>query len=335
MSLSQTIFDGSTFANISAASHGRTAVAHSLEATRREIVFGTKQAYYGLLKALALRDVQAEALELAQEQLRKTESLFELGSASRSDLLKAQVQVGQAQLALISAETSAETARAGLCYTLGHRRVTAIEVVDPPGGRWEAEIEGFDLEEAISQASRRHGGRGVGRRGRRRSLLAAKAGRWPDLGFSLSYSRSAGVARRPLTTTSATTTRARWDLSLSVPIFNGLGTKASIDRGKSSLRTSELSLRDARLWAEYEIETARLVGAGAAESVQVAETAVEQAEEDLRVSEERFRLRAASMLELIDARVAYSRARADLVEGPLRLRDRQGRAEARARATDA
>jgi outer membrane protein TolC len=45
----------------------------------------------------------------------------------------------------------------------------------------------------------------------------------------------------------------------------------------------------------------------------VAEQSVMQAEEDLRVSEERFRLRAASMLELIDARVAYSRARADLV----------------------
>ncbi|MCK4409480.1 MAG: TolC family protein, partial [Candidatus Eisenbacteria sp.] len=48
-------------------------------------------------------------------------------------------------------------------------------------------------------------------------------------------------------------------------------------------------------------------------SVSVAEDAVLQAEEDLKVSEERFRLRAASMLELIDARVAYSRARAGLV----------------------
>jgi outer membrane protein TolC len=45
----------------------------------------------------------------------------------------------------------------------------------------------------------------------------------------------------------------------------------------------------------------------------VSEQSVLQADEDLRVSEERFRLRAASMLELIDARVAYSRARADLV----------------------
>jgi len=46
----------------------------------------------------------------------------------------------------------------------------------------------------------------------------------------------------------------------------------------------------------------------------VARQSVLQAEEDLRVSEERFRLRAASMLELIDARVAYSRARAGLVD---------------------
>lgn len=312
VSLSQTLFDGATFASISSARHGREAVRHSLEATRREIVFNTKEAYYGLLKAEDLRDVQAEALELAQEQLRKTESLFELGSASRSDLLKARVQVGQAELALITAETSAETARAGLCYTLGIDISTAIEVIDPPETEGEDEIDSFDLNEAIA---RRPDVQAAEQSvvAARRSLLAAKAGRWPDLGFSLSYSRSEDDVGELFEDAGDNHTRSM-NLTLSVPIFNGLGTKASIDRGKSTLRTYELTLRDGRLWAQYEIETARLAVLEQRRRVRVAETAVEQAEEDLRVSEERFRLRAASMLELIDARVAYSQARADLVE---------------------
>ncbi len=234
VSLSQTIFDGSTFADISAARHGREAVRHSLEATRRAVIFSTKEGYYGLLKAEALRDVQAEALELAQEQLRKTDSLFELGSASRSDLLKAQVQVGQAELALISADRSAETARAGLCYTLGIDVATAVEVVDPPAEEREVEIDSYDVDEAISRRPDVQAAE-LSVVAARRSLLAAKAGRWPDLGFSLSYSRSEDSLGELGEDLGDNHTRSM-DLTLSVPIFNGLGTKASSARACGSRR---------------------------------------------------------------------------------------------------
>lgn len=315
LSLSQTVFDGTTFARISSASHGREATRHALESKRRETVFTTKQSYYGLLKAEALRDVLAEALELAQEQLRKAQSLFELGSASRSDLLKAQVQVGQAELALITADKSVGTSRAALCYTLGIDIGTPIEVVDPAPDESEEETLDYDLAEAVaSRPDVRAAEESVV--AARRSLLASKAARWPDVDLSLSYRRS-GDSFGPYQEIfeDATDNYSRsLNVSLSLPIFNGLGTKASIASSKSTLRTYELSLRDARMWAEYEIETERLSVLEQRERVGVAEKAVAQAEEDLKVSEERFRLRAASMLELIDARVTYSQARADLVE---------------------
>jgi outer membrane protein TolC len=310
--LSQTLLSGSTFANIAGAHRNRTAQELSLDSTVRDVVFQVKQGYYGLLKAERLRDVQAEAMELAEEQLRKTESLFDLGSASRSDLLKAQVQVGQAELALISADRAAETARASLCYVLGIDVTSDLEVVDPPEDRAEAEVLEFDVGEAIA---RRPDVRAWEQYvvAARRSLLSSKAGRWPELSLSVGYSRDAGELGDLFEDMGDEYSRST-SLSLSVPIFNGLATKASIDNSKSSLRSAELSLRDVKLQAAFEIETARLSVIEQARSVAVAEQSVAQAEEDLRVSEERFRLRAASMLELIDARVAYSRARADLVE---------------------
>jgi outer membrane protein TolC len=310
--LSQTLLSGSAFANIAGAHRSRTAQELSLDSTVRDVIFQVKQGYYGLLKSERLRDVQAEALELAQEQLRKTESLFELGSASRSDLLKAQVQVGQSELALISADKAAETAQASLCYLLGIDVTSDLEVVDPPEERSEAEILDFDVGEAIArrpdvQAWEQYVVAA------RRSLLSSKAGRWPELSLSVGYSKDGEELGDVFEDLGDEYSRSV-NLTLSVPIFNGLATKASIDNGKSSLRTAELSLRDAKLQAAFEIETARLSVVEQARSVAVAEQSVAQAEEDLRVSEERFRLRAASMLELIDARVAYSRARADLVE---------------------
>ena len=311
VNLSQTLLDGGTFAGISGAHRTRNASAFALDGTRRGVVLATKEAYYGLLKALKLRDVSQEALELAQEQMRKAESLYELGSASKSDFLKAQVEVKQSELALISSERMAATARLNLLYTMGVSMSTEIEVVDPDD-LGEDEILDFDLDEAVG---RRPDVRSQEESlvAAKRSLLAAKAARWPSLGMSASYSKG-GEELGDVTGDFDDDYTRSVSLSLSIPIFNGLATKASIDSRKASLRSSELTLRDVRLAAAYEIETARLGVIEQRESVAVATAGLEMAEEELRVSEERFRLRAASMLDLIYARVAYSQARVDLIE---------------------
>ncbi len=311
LTVSQALLDGSAFARIAGSSRSRTAAELSLESTERDIVFQTKEAYYGLLRLVQLRDVQSEAVDLAREQARKTQSLFDLGSASRSDLLKAKVQVGEAELTLISAEKSAKLARAGLALVLGIDVTTDIEAVDPSGSFAEEEILDFDLEEAVSSRPDIRAWE-QSLVAAKRSLLASKAGLWPDLGLSVRYSRGTDSLDELFDGMTEDYTRSI-GLSLSVPIFNGLATKASIDNSKSLLRSYEISVRNARLQAAYEIESARLSVEEGTRSVSVAEDAVLQAEEDLKVSEERFRLRAASMLELIDARVAYSRARAGLV----------------------
>jgi outer membrane protein TolC len=310
--VSQSVFDGSTWARISSASHNRDADALSLESTRRDIVFSTQQSYYNLLKAVALRGVASEALDLAREQLRKTQSLFDLGSASKADLLTAQVQVGQAELSLITAQQSAETSRAALCYTIGIDVTTDLEAVDPPEFGEPIDTESYDLDAALARRPDVQAAE-ESLVAARRSLLADKAARWPDLSASLSYSRSEGTFGDLFDNLSDNHNRSA-SLSLSIPIFNGLATKAGIDAGKAQLRIAELSVRDARLSAQYDIEVARLAVTEQVQRVTVSENALAQADEDLKVTEERYRLRAASMLELIDARVAYSQARADLVE---------------------
>ena len=314
ISLSQTLFDGSTFARIAGTHRGRTAAELSLEFTRREIVFETKRAYYSLLRAVQLRDVQEEAVDLVREQLRKTQSLFDLGSASKSDLLKAQVQIGEAELAFIATDKAAEIARAGLALTLGIDVTTEIEAVDPPEDSLEEEITDFDIEAAISSRPDIKSWEEL-LVAARRSLLASQAGWWPELNLSMSYERGVGSHwLGDLFEDAGQNYTRSTRVSLSLPIFDGLATKASVDGSRSSLRSYEISLRSARLSAAYEIESARLSAEEGRRSVEVARQSVLQAEEDLRVSEERFRLRAASMLELIDARVAYSRARAGLVD---------------------
>jgi len=309
--LNQVLFDGSTFARIAGAYHSRDASELSLDWTTRDVVFGAKELYYGLLKAEKLNGVAEENLELANEQLRKTESLFELGSASRSDLLKAQVQVQAAELTLITAQKGVGISRAGLRLYLALDPLEPIEVVDPPEGEEEIDLLNYDLAEAIARRPDIQAFEETVTAAKR-SVLASQAEYLPDLDLSVSYAGSPEDIGGLLDQIRNDYTRSV-SVRLSLPIFTGLSRKAGVDHSKSSLRSLELSLRDLKLQAAYEIETARLTLLEQEGSVAVAEKAVAQAEEDLNISEERFRLRAASMLDRIDARVAYSTARAEYV----------------------
>jgi outer membrane protein TolC len=311
INLRQTLFDWGTFSGISGARHTRSGAAHSLESSRRNAALATRRAYYGLLKAEKLLEVQEEALDLAKEQLRKADSLYKLGSASKSDYLKAEVEVGQAELARIAADSGVRTASLWLLYTIGIDIGTEIEVTDP-AELTENEVIDFDVETALK---RRPDVRAQEEalEAARRSFSAAKAGRLPSLSLTASYGTGGNTLGDLGENYDEDYTRSL-GLSLSLPIFDGLATKASIDNSRASLRSYELSLRDTRLYAAYEIETARISVIEQRRNIRVSEKVVEQAGEELRISEERFRLRAASMLDLIYARLAYSRARAGLIE---------------------
>ncbi len=309
--LSQTLFDWGTFSGISGASHSRNSAAHTLESSRSDAMLATRRAYYGVLKAERLLEVQNEAVGLALEQLRKAESLYKLGSASKSDYLKAEVEVGQAELARIAADSGVHTARLWLLYTIGIDIGTELEVADP-AELGEDEPLDLDVERALK---RRPDVRAQEEalEAARKSLSSAKAGRLPSLSLTASYGTGGNTLGDLGEHYDEDYTRSL-GLTLSLPVFNGLATKASIDNSRASLRSYELSLRDVRLYAAYEIEAARISVIEQRRSVEVSEKVVEQASEELRISEERFRLRAASMLDLIHARLAYSRARADLVK---------------------
>ena len=77
-------------------------------ASEQDLIYSVKTAYYAFLAAVENVDVQEEAVKRAEEQLKLIESRFELGSASRSDVLKQKVQFGNDRLSLLRATNSVD-----------------------------------------------------------------------------------------------------------------------------------------------------------------------------------------------------------------------------------
>jgi outer membrane protein len=97
-------------------------------------------------------------------------------------------------------------------------------------------------------------------------------------------------------------------------LFDRFLTNSNVGMAKADLRRTEYSLEKAKLDAIKEVKNLIFIMNEAKERIIVASETVEQANEDMRLAEERYRVGAGTMLETIDAQVALTQAKADVIE---------------------
>ena len=102
--------------------------------------------------------------------------------------------------------------------------------------------------------------------------------------------------------------------SVSWNIFDRLQTYSGISRAKASARIAEYQLEQARLNAQVEIRQLHNALVEARERADVSRETIVQAEEGLRLAQERFRVGAGTALDVIVAQVNLTTARAQEVQ---------------------
>ena len=103
----------------------------SLAKLRQQIASQTFEAYDALLVALKHQEDLGDGLALSRDFLKRTEARFEAGTVPRFDVIKAKVDVAQAQNDLIANERAITVARAGLNRLLGRNQGEPFEATDP------------------------------------------------------------------------------------------------------------------------------------------------------------------------------------------------------------
>jgi len=120
VSLNMTLFDGgqrlydlrTARSQIEAAEANRVAVKYN-------VALGVKQQYYAVLAAIESEDAARLQMAQASEQFKTSVAKVRAGVATRSDSLRGVIQVGNAQLALITAQSNKESADAALTRLVG------------------------------------------------------------------------------------------------------------------------------------------------------------------------------------------------------------------------
>lgn len=296
------------------ARHGLKASQAALADARTAIALSVRQQYYTLVGAKQLARVDDDATDLAQEQLKRSQSLYELGSVARSDVLQAQVNVATSQRDQISAHNSIEQQRAKLAVLLALPVDAPLEVADPPPvpdsltlpseadlikQAREARPDLRQAREALESA--------------RLSESTAKARRYPSLGGSYSYSKQRQAADEALSQFGRDY-RFSFSLGVSLLLFDGLSTEGRVEQAAATRQADVEALRARELQVDLEVREAVLQIKNASEEIRSARQGVSFAEESVRLQKALYENGGGTLLEWNNAQVALTRARVAQVQ---------------------
>jgi outer membrane protein len=312
LSLSMTLFDGgqrlydlrTSKWNIVAAEANRVAVKYN-------VALQVKQQYYAVLAAIESQDAAELQMAQAQEQFKVSVAKVRAGVATRSDSLRGVVQIGNAQLAAITAQTAKEAADAALTRLVG----SEVPVTADPASIQENMAALPDSAELAVLAKR---GPAVEQAqavvdAAEEARKASKATYLPSL--SANYSRTgSGIDPRFGLGNGPFSYNGRLSFSLSYPVFNNFLREQQVVQARVAEVNAQAALRDSQLAAQQSLT--QYIGAlrGASQRVAVQVASVAAAEEDVRVQQQRYNIGASVLLDLITSQAALAQAEQALIQ---------------------
>jgi outer membrane protein len=294
-------------AEMSAARAGQSAAEAAFVDARFQQALTTTNQFLDALAAQQLVRVRESSVRRAEEQLKTSIAKLSAGSATRSDSLRSRVTLGNAQLDLLRAQTDLATAEAGLARLIGETgRVKAlddsafyrvIEMPDTAALRTEAEARSPRIQSAVAAADAARAG-----------LKASRAAYWPSLSLSANTAWNASRSNDyDLLNQRQLSLGLRWS------IFDGFSRELAVAERAASLDVADATAADERraIGAELTARLAELVAARA--QIDITQTSVIAAEEDLRVQQERYRLGASTIVDVLTSQEALNQAEVDVV----------------------
>jgi outer membrane protein len=312
LSLNMTLFDGGQrLYNLRTAKYDIAAAEANRVAVKYNVALQVKQQYFAVLAAIESRDAAQFQMAQATEQFKTSVAKVRAGVATRSDSLRGVIQIGNAQLALITAQSSKEAADAALTRLVG----SEVPVTADPASVQENMAALPDSAELAALAKR---GPAVQQasasvEAAEEQTKASKATYLPSL--SASYSRTgSGTDPRFGLGDGSYAYNGRLSFQISYPVFNNFQREEQVVRAKVAEVNAEVTLRDTQLAAQQTLT--QNIGAlrSASQRVAVQVASVTAAEEDVRVQQQRYNIGASTFLDLITSQAALAQAQQALIQ---------------------
>ncbi|OQY26192.1 MAG: hypothetical protein B6244_14225 [Candidatus Cloacimonetes bacterium 4572_55] len=342
-SATQNLFRGGyDYYNLKAAKASTQASLLNLGFSKNGITYLVQQKYYDLLKKRRLQSVREEDLALSEKQLELAQALNEVGSAAKSDVLRAKATLAQKKLNLLNAQNDVNLSKADLSSTLGIDLNIDYGIVDIDIADFDAFEENSDAAspdiltneptELTQIAYENRLDLEAGRmlhKSAQATVKRARRGYLPSISLYGNYNWSNNDS--PIYDATGNVVESKENLGdwinvfdgfkdwnygvqLSFDIFDGFSREASYDQSKLSAHSSRKDLDQKKLDIALEVKQSYLNMTTAHERIKQAGESLKAAEEDLRLAEERYRLGVATIVDLNTAQLGYTNAKTSHIE---------------------
>ncbi|MDY6971886.1 MAG: TolC family protein [Thermodesulfobacteriota bacterium] len=278
-----------------------------VELEKIALALRVKEGYFGILESDKLVDVAKKAVEALESHVKVASSFYEVGMIPVNDLLKAEVELANAQHDLVKVLNASRLTRFAFNAALSRPIDTAIRIKDilafkPETGEFDDYLEEALmtrpemklLDISILQIDQ--------------EIRLTKSKNYPEVALTYDYIKEGD---EPGVSGSNFHDAGRWEaMALFTWTFWEWGTTHYSIKERESLKNeltkTKMALVDT---IRLELKDALLDLDEAARNIPTTRKAVEQAEENLRVSQERYKAQVTTSTEVLDAQTLLTQAR--------------------------
>ncbi|HZI23239.1 MAG TPA: TolC family protein [Gemmatimonadales bacterium] len=269
----------------------------------------TEQLFFTALADEELVRVAQAQVQRAVEERQISVNKFLAGAATRSDTLTATVDLGNARLALLQAQANLAAARANLARQIGvDGQVRAVPDSTLPALPDTTTLRAAALAQAplVTQATAQA-------RAASAALAAARSQFWPSLVASYSTS-SQGLTEPWQGFNDGNRNLNQLRIGLSWTLFNGFQREQATALSATSLDLARAQAADTRRQVDAQLTQQLAATFTARAQIGIAGADVAAADEAVRVQQERYRLGAATLLDLLTAQANLTQAQVSEVQ---------------------
>ena len=280
-----------------------------MDLEKLDLILRVKEAYFNILGSDKAIEVAQTTVESLTQTVKVARSFFEVGMIPVNDVLKAEVELANAEQSLVRAKNAGQTTRSTFNTVLVRPVNEPVEVEDilvykPEVGEYSAfekkaienrpEIKILDVN--ILQADQQ--------------IRLAKSRYYPEISLSYQYisdGDEASVKGSPFVDAN------HWEvLAVANWTFWEWGKTYYAGREKESLKRQLIETKlDVEDGIRLQVKQAMVDLDSSAKNIPTTQKGVESGEENLRVNAERYRAQVSTITDLLDAQTLLARSRLD------------------------
>jgi len=274
---------------------------------RLELALKVKEAYFGVLNSDKAVEVAKSAVVALTSHQKVAKNFHEVGMTPVNDLLKAEVELANARHDLIKAQNDSELARVTFNVLLARPIDSPVLLEDVLAYTQESPDYNAALERALKSRPEMKA-LNIAELQADSRITLARSKYYPEAAFVANYIKQGDT---PAVSGSEFQDSNSWQamIELSWTFWNWDKTKHSVSQNESAKRQLTQAKKRLEDNIRFDLKKALMDIAEAGKKIPTAEKAVAQAEENLRVSEERYKAQSTTSTEVLDAQTLLSQAR--------------------------